>query len=84
MPNPFNMSTSICFDLPKDDHVTLFIYNQAGRMVKKFLDKRLSAGIYRLDWHGLDYNGNPVASGCYIIRFHVDGHTQFKKMTLLK
>ena len=35
-PNPFSDKTTIAFNLPKDDFVTLMIYDLSGRILKKY------------------------------------------------
>jgi hypothetical protein len=45
-PNPFNagLGTSIQFDLPRNEHVTLRVYDITGRLVATLLDSRMDAG----------------------------------------
>ena len=43
-PNPFNPNTNIRFDLPKNESISLMIYNIAGKEVAQINRNNLSAG----------------------------------------
>ncbi|NIR50989.1 T9SS type A sorting domain-containing protein [candidate division KSB1 bacterium] len=47
-PNPFNPSTTIEFDLPLDQRVTLKIYNVLGEEVKTLFEdfRKVGSGVY--------------------------------------
>ncbi len=67
-PNPFNPTTTIGFDLPKDSKVSLVIYNSLGEEIRRLVDTDRSAGRYSVVWDGLNGNGNQIVSGIYIYR----------------
>ena len=88
-PNPFNPTTTISFDLPKDGFVTLKIYDITGRVVRVLKQEQKSAGAYSVLWDGLDDAGQVVAAGVYLyqIEFTDDSGermVQTKKMSLVK
>ncbi|HEX9916189.1 MAG TPA: T9SS type A sorting domain-containing protein [candidate division Zixibacteria bacterium] len=84
-PNPFNPSTTIRFTLPKDDEVTLMIYNVLGQKVKALIDHQdLPAGTKQVEWNGTDANNNPVASGTYFYQITTENNRITKKMVLTK
>jgi len=83
-PNPFNPITSIEFELPEADHVTLTIYNNLGKVVKLIVDEEMSSGYHRIDWDGKDASGNSVSTGVYYYRIKTNSVEIAKKMTLLK
>lgn len=84
-PNPFNPSTTIHFGVKKQSHVSLTIYNVAGRLVKTLVDDdRKPAGEYRVTWDGRDAHGNAVSTGIYFYCLTAAGTTHTKKMLLLK
>ncbi len=83
-PNPFNPSTTIRFDLPKDSDVTLSIYNIKGQKVKSLVNEKLEMGRYNIRWDGDDATGKQMSSGVYLYRLEAGGHTKVKKMLLLK
>jgi hypothetical protein len=83
-PNPFNPSTSITFVLPADQLVQLHVYDARGRLVKRLLDGKVSAGETNITWDGTDARGAHVGSGVYYYRLSSDGFTETRKMVLLK
>ncbi len=78
-PNPFNPSTEISFGLPKDEFVTIEIYNSIGQKVTTLLNEHKSAGIYNVRFDGTKY-----ASGMYIYQIKAGNFTETKKMLLVK
>ena len=46
-PNPFNPSTTLRFDLPRDCPVQLSIYNVVGQRIRTLVDGPQAAGYYR-------------------------------------
>ncbi len=83
-PNPFNPSTTIAFDLPKDAMVTLKVYDVLGREVAELLNNQQ----YEAGQHEVLFNANNFASGLYFYRISAqhEGNTftDLKKMILLK
>jgi hypothetical protein len=83
-PNPFNPSTKIAFELPKESRVRLIIYDLLGREVAQVADAEYPAGYTELTWNGLNKNGERVSSGVYFYRISADKWSSIKKMVLLK
>ena len=83
-PNPFNMRTSIQFDIPIKTKLNVVIYDLSGREVKTLLNKEINAGYHDIKWDGLDYNGKVVATGLYFARFESGTFQKSQKMILLK
>ncbi|MBI4548231.1 MAG: T9SS type A sorting domain-containing protein [Ignavibacteriae bacterium] len=82
-PNPFNPSTIVEFDLPKDAKVTLKIYDLLGREVITLKDNEQ----YEAGTHEVEFSANQFASGVYFYRIVAHNGTTFtdvKKMVLLK
>ncbi len=79
-PNPFNPETTIHFQIPKQCHVKLSIYNSLGQLIYVLWDGDLSAGIYTKAWNALDMTGKPVTSGVYLYKLETEEFTQVKKM----
>ncbi len=48
-PNPFNPSTTVKYDLPEDGFVSIEIFNVLGQKVITLVNKKESAGSYRLN-----------------------------------
>ncbi len=83
-PNPFNPMTKIAFDLPLQRHVTLSVFDVAGRRVKTLVDGVLPAGRHELSWRGQDDSGHDVGSGVYFLRMEAGAFSENVKMTLVR
>ena len=83
-PNPFNPSTEIAFGLPKEDHVTLVVYNVLGARVRTLAEGTFAAGHHSLVWQGDNDRGKNVGPGMYIYRLETSSTTLTMKMILLK
>jgi len=84
-PNPFNPTTTIAFDLPEADRVSLTIYDLLGREVVKLVDDRLPAGFQKAIWDGKDKSGQQVSSGVYLYSLRTSaGFSATKKMALVR
>ncbi len=84
VPNPFNPSTEIRFDLAAPQHVTLSVYNILGQEVIRLADRDYPAGSHSVVWDGVDGNGRPVASGMYLYRIIAGTDSASRKMVLMK
>ena len=85
-PNPFNPTTRINFSLPERSHVSIVVYDPAGRQVTTLVSSTLPAGINEVTWDGRNASGDPVSSGVYFYRLTAgrQGHVLTRKMILLK
>ncbi|UCF04172.1 MAG: S8 family serine peptidase [bacterium] len=83
-PNPFNPVTRISFSIGSDCHVSLRIYDVAGRLVRTLVDERRDAGNHVEIWHGRDGSGRNVASGIYFYSLAAGPFRETKKMVLLR
>jgi hypothetical protein len=84
-PNPFNPMTTISFDMARDSHVSLKIYDVAGRLVRGLVNEPMTAGFNKqVTWNGLDNSGNRVSSGVYFYRLVAADFTSTKKMVVMK
>jgi hypothetical protein len=83
-PNPFNPRTLITFEVPASTHVTVSVYDVAGRLVRSLVDEMKTAGVHEVPWDGLDNRGSRVATGVFFYRMTAEGETTTRKMLLLK
>lgn len=84
-PNPFNPQTTIAFDLPSEQAVSLRVYDVAGRLMDTLLsDAPANAGRNEVVWRGRDTAGRVVPAGIYFYRLTAGGYTETKRMVLVK
>ncbi len=83
-PNPFNPVTTIGFGLKESGHVSLRIYDAAGRLVTTLVDESRSAGRYSTEWNGKSADGSSAASGVYFYRLISKEFEETRKMILLR
>jgi len=80
LPNPFNPTTTIHFDMPQAGRVKLSVYNLRGELVQTLVDGEISAGA-----HSVRFDGRGLASGVYFYRMEAGGvYTMTRKMVLQK
>lgn len=78
-PNPFNPTTSIEYKIPSSGNVRLEIYNASGQLVNVLVDGWRARGSHMAVWNT---EGN--SSGVYFYRFRYGGHSETKRMVLVK
>lgn len=77
-PNPFNPSTTISYDLPSTNWVTLGIYNSLGKLQALLVDEEQVAGLHEVHW------SPALSSGVYFCRLWAGNFIHTRKMILLK
>lgn len=80
-PNPFNPSTTIHYQIPVRDHVSLKVYDMLGRDVATLIDEYQNPGEYSCQFSS---ENNRLSSGIYIYRMIAGSFIQSNKMILLK
>jgi hypothetical protein len=83
-PNPFNPTTRIAFGLSAPAHVSLRIYDAAGRLVRALVNEARRAGRYEESWDGRDSSGRSVASGIYFYKLTAGSFEKTHKMALMR
>ena len=85
VPNPFNPSTTLRFDLPCAANVELQIYDVAGRLIRHLITtEAYPAGRHQAEWRGRDDSGKHMSAGVYLARLRADGQDRIVRMLLLK
>ena len=54
MPNPFNPSTTISYEVPESGAVKLVVYNLLGQQVRTLVNDTIEAGFHSVVWDGAD------------------------------
>ena len=84
-PNPFNPTTTISFNLPKQETVSLKIYDLSGREIRTLINRQgKTAGKHKVAWNGKNNAEQEVSSGLYIYVLKTKQQTMSKKLLLLK
>lgn len=84
VPNPFNPTTRIQYELANSERAQLEILDAAGRHVRTLLNARVEPGRHEVEWNGQDANGRRVASGVYFYRLRAGSFVSTRRMVLLK
>lgn len=78
-PNPFNPKTVISYSIPKDNKVTLKVFDILGREVATLVNEVKPAGTYKVN-----FNGKNLSSGVYIYSLITDEQIITRKLILVK
>ncbi|MBK7104476.1 MAG: T9SS type A sorting domain-containing protein [Ignavibacteriae bacterium] len=78
-PNPFNPSTKIVYDIPKNNQVSLMVYNSLGKEVSELVNGFKQAGSY-----SVTFDASNLPSGVYFYKLQAGEYNQVNKMILLK
>lgn len=78
-PNPFNPSTTIQFEIPKNEFVSLTIFNALGKEIQQIVSEYRSAGIYKVE-----FVPENLSSGVYYYSLNAGKFNQIKKTLFLK
>lgn len=84
LPNPFNPSVRIRFDLPRAAGASLVVYDVSGRLVRVLVDGALEAGPHETEWDGRNDRGESLAAGVYFCRLMAGQVRDSRKMILLR
>ncbi len=82
-PNPVRGATTMRFDLPAAQHVTLALYDVAGKRVATLADGPWAAGRHAVAWDGRGTDGRELAAGLYFARFDAGTVHASRKVTLV-
>ena len=78
-PNPFNPSTTIIYQLPKQSKVTIRICDILGREVTRIVNDVKSTGK-----HSVLFDGNNLSSGIYFYQLITNEIVLTKKLVIMK
>ncbi|MBI5474277.1 MAG: T9SS type A sorting domain-containing protein, partial [Ignavibacteriae bacterium] len=78
-PNPFNPTTTINYQLPTINHVTLKVYDLLGREVTTLVN-----GVEEPGYKSVQFDATNLATGVYIYRIKAGNFTSVKRMCLIR
>ena len=78
-PNPFNPGTTIQYDLRQAGEITLTVFDMLGNEIV-----RLFQGFQSEGWHQIEFNGEGLSSGIYVIVVRSGVQVTSHKLNLLK
>ena len=78
-PNPFNPITTISYNLTKNVHVNLTVYNVLGQKISEVVNAFQNAGN-----HLVKFDGSELASGMYVYVIQAGEHRVINKFILKK
>ncbi|HBY17925.1 MAG TPA: hypothetical protein DEH00_01985 [Candidatus Marinimicrobia bacterium] len=76
--------TTIQYDLPRQTHVSIDIYNIMGQHVKTLVNAVQNPGSYSLIWDATNDRGALAPSGMYLYVLKTNEQHLTKKMVLLR
>ena len=83
-PNPFNPNTTITYNLPDNQMISLKILDASGKIIRTMVNEFQYSGSKRVQWNAMNDNGQKVSSGVYFFSVETENIRQTRKMILLK
>ena len=78
-PSPFRHETAVRFTLPRNEHVTLKVYNVSGQEVRSLIDAALPAGA-----HSALFVAKDLPAGLYFLSLRVGEMRMTRSVILLR
>jgi hypothetical protein len=82
-PNPSLAATRVSFDLPRESHVSVAVYDIAGRRVHTVVDGMRPAGRHQEAWDGRGEGGRALA-GVFFVRLDAAGETRTERLVRIR
>lgn len=75
----------IAYEVPASGgHVTIRIYDLAGRRIRTLVDDFERAGMKKAVWNGLTDRGTPAPGGIYFYRMMAPGFERTCKIAIMR
>jgi gluconolactonase len=78
-PNPFNPTTRISYQIPREGRVTLSLFNVRGAKIQNLMDAQKSAGS-----HQFDLNLSGLSSGVYLVSLQFENDVVNQKVNFIR
>ena len=82
VPNPAASGATVAFDLPKDSHITIRIFDVSGRIIATLIDGQVLAGRHTAAWKGAPAEGGRIAAGLYFCRMQAGEFTETRRVVI--
>jgi hypothetical protein len=82
-PSPTRGPSTIVFTLPKEEDVTVGVYDLIGRRIATVASGVRSAGRHEVRWSGSTDAGNRAWPGVYFVRVAAEGRSEQKSITVV-
>jgi flagellar hook assembly protein FlgD len=79
VPNPLNSITTITYETPATEAVTITLYDESGRLVKELVNGIQTAGEYHVTW-----DAEHLTSGIYLYQMKSAAFTQTRRLMIIK
>jgi photosystem II stability/assembly factor-like uncharacterized protein len=79
VPNPFNPSTVLVYELPRGMEITLTVFDLLGRRIAT-----LASGTHAAGRHAVRFDGAGLSSGVYVARLEWGEGSEVRMMTLIR
>jgi hypothetical protein len=83
-PNPFVSGAEMRFEVARAGHVSIKIYDTAGRLVRTLRDMPMEPGRHSVKWDGTNATGLRVSGGVYFCKMEAGSFSATKKLLLVK
>ncbi len=83
-PNPFNLNTTIEYELKQSSNVKIKIFDILGREITTLVNRFQPSGTKSVSWNGKDRYGISVSTGVYFYSLIIGDNSYTKKMLLIK
>jgi hypothetical protein len=82
-PNPFTGTTAIHYSIARAGWVQVNVYDPAGRLVRRLVERQGRAGPGTAVWDGTNEAGSRQAAGVYLVRVAGPGIDETRKIVLM-
>lgn len=84
-PNPSRGMTSFALQAPREDEISLSIYDSSGRLLRTLARAQLADGALSVTWDQRDVSGRTVPAGAYFARLTSRaGHDVTERVTVVR
>jgi hypothetical protein len=84
VPNPFNPTTTIRYEVERAAPVEIGIFDVRGRAVRVLVSETKEPGRHEVVWDGRTDSGEGAPSGVYLVRVRIGSFGDVRKMVLVK